>query len=37
MVNYKNRGGEWWGCIAATPHLYMVSFSVKASISGANK
>ena len=36
-VNYKNRGGEWLGCIAATSHSYMVCLSVKASISGANK
>ena len=36
-VNYKNRGGEWRGCIAATPYCYMVRLSVKASISGANK
>ena len=35
-VNYRNRGGEWWGCIAATPHVYMFRFSVKASMTGAN-
>ena len=28
-VNYRNRGGEWRGCIAATSHIYMVRFSVK--------
>jgi len=24
-VHYRTRGGEWWGCIAATPHFYMAS------------
>jgi len=36
-VHYRTRGGEWWGCIAATPHVYMVRSSVKASTIGANK
>lgn len=36
-VYYRTRGGEWWGCIAATPHIYMVRSSVKASTIGANK
>ena len=36
-VYYRTRGGEWWGCIAATPHIYMVRSSVKASTNGANK
>ena len=31
------RGGEWRGCIAATPQPYMVRTSVKASTTGANK
>ena len=22
---YRTRGGEWRGCIAATPHIYMAS------------
>ena len=26
---YRTRGGEWWGCIAATPHMYMVSVARK--------
>jgi hypothetical protein len=24
-AHYRTRGGEWRGCIAATPHIYMVS------------
>ena len=36
-VYYRTRGGEWRGCIAATPHVYMVRSSVKASTIGANK
>lgn len=36
-VHCRTRGGEWWGCIAATPHVYMVRSSVKASTIGANK
>ena len=36
-VYYTNRGGEWRGCIAATPHFYMVRSSVKASTIGASK
>ena len=24
-AHYRTRGGEWRGCIAATPHDYMVS------------
>ena len=24
-ANYRTRGGEWRGCIAATPHIYMES------------
>ena len=36
-VYYRTRGGEWWGCIAATPHVYMVRSFVKASTIGANK
>ena len=36
-VYYRTRGGEWWGCIAATSHVYMVRSSVKASTIGANK
>ena len=36
-VYYRTRGGEWRGCIAATPHCYMVRSSVKASTIGANK
>ncbi len=31
------RGGKWRGCIAATPHSYMVRVSVKASTTGAKK
>jgi len=26
---YRTRGGEWRGCIAATPHEYMVSATRK--------
>ncbi|MGN0314356.1 MAG: hypothetical protein ACI4EG_06155, partial [Fusicatenibacter sp.] len=37
LVYYRTRGGEWWGCIAATPHVYMVRSFVKASTIGANK
>ena len=36
-VNYRNRGGEWRGCIAATPHSYVFRLSVKASMIGADK
>jgi 4-amino-4-deoxy-L-arabinose transferase-like glycosyltransferase len=25
LANYRARGGEWWGGIAATLHFYMVS------------
>ena len=25
LAHYRTRGGEWRGCIAATPHMYMVS------------
>ena len=36
-VHYRNRGGEWRGCIAATPYVYMVRPPVKASTNGAVK
>ena len=36
-ANYTDRGGEWRGCIAATPHVYMVRPPVKASTNGASK
>ncbi len=25
LAHYRTRGGEWRGCIAATPYHYMVS------------
>ena len=25
LTHYRTRGGEWRGCIAATPHFYMAS------------
>ena len=25
LTHYRTRGGEWRGCIAATPYVYMLS------------
>ena len=35
LVYYRTWGGEWRGCIAATPYFYIGQPSVKASMIGA--